>query len=90
VPLSYPATRLEFAGGITAKFGPRLSLFAEGGYQSAVDESGPISGPIPPDPMIPLATKLGDLCAPSPWHAEPTALPISTQIARCLESMTIV
>jgi hypothetical protein len=42
VPLSEQATRLEFAGGVTAKLGPRLCLFAQGGYQFAADESGPI------------------------------------------------
>jgi outer membrane autotransporter protein len=35
------ATRLEFAGGLTARLAPRLSLFAQGGYQFATDESGP-------------------------------------------------
>jgi hypothetical protein len=40
VPLIEQATRLEFAGGVTAKFGPRLSVFAQGGYQYACDESG--------------------------------------------------
>jgi outer membrane autotransporter protein len=40
VPLIEQATRREFAGGVTAKLGPRLSLFAQGGYQYAADESG--------------------------------------------------
>jgi outer membrane autotransporter protein len=41
VPLIEQATRLEFADGVTAKLGPRLSLFAQGGYKFAADESGP-------------------------------------------------
>ena len=40
MPLIEQATRLEFAGVVTAKLGPRLSLFAQGGYQYAADESG--------------------------------------------------
>ena len=40
VPLIEQATRLEFAGDVTASLGPRLSVFAQGGYQFATDESG--------------------------------------------------
>ena len=36
VPLLEHATQLEFAGGVTAKLGARLSLFAQAGYQFAV------------------------------------------------------
>ena len=36
VPLLEDATRLEMAGGVTAKLGARLSLFAQAGYQFAV------------------------------------------------------
>lgn len=39
VPLQQEATRLEFAGGITAKINPRLSLYAQAGYQFAVGGS---------------------------------------------------
>jgi type V secretory pathway adhesin AidA len=42
VPLIEQATRLEFAGGVTARLGPRLSVFAQGGYQFATDERAPI------------------------------------------------
>jgi outer membrane autotransporter protein len=38
VPLLEQATRLEFAGGLTAKLTDRLSLFAQGGYQFAANE----------------------------------------------------
>jgi outer membrane autotransporter protein len=41
VPLIEQATRLEFAGGVTARLGPRFSLFAQGGWQFASDERGP-------------------------------------------------
>jgi outer membrane autotransporter protein len=41
VPLIEQATRLEFAGGVTAKFGPNWSLYAQGGYQFATNENGP-------------------------------------------------
>jgi outer membrane autotransporter protein len=41
VPLIEQATRLEFTGGVTAKLGPRLSVYAQGGYQFATDESSP-------------------------------------------------
>ena len=36
VPLLEDATRLEMAGGVTAKLSARLSLFAQAGYQFAV------------------------------------------------------
>jgi outer membrane autotransporter protein len=36
VPLAEQATRLEFAGGLSAKILPGLSLYAQGGYQFAV------------------------------------------------------
>ena len=36
VPLLEDATRLELAGGVTAKLDARLSLFAQAGYQFAV------------------------------------------------------
>ena len=36
VPLSEQATRLEFAGGLSAKLLPGLSLYAQAGYQFAV------------------------------------------------------
>jgi outer membrane autotransporter protein len=36
VPLLEDATRLELAGGVTAKLSARLSLFAQAGYQFAV------------------------------------------------------
>jgi hypothetical protein len=39
-PLIEQATRLEFAGGVTAKLGSNLSLFAQGCYQFATSESG--------------------------------------------------
>ena len=35
VPLIEEATRLEFAGGVSAKLGPGVSLFAQAGYQFA-------------------------------------------------------
>jgi outer membrane autotransporter protein len=41
VPLIEQATRLELAGGVTAKLGASLSVFAQGGYQFATSESGP-------------------------------------------------
>lgn len=37
VPLIEQATRLEFAGGVTAKLGGGASLFAQAGYQVALD-----------------------------------------------------
>jgi outer membrane autotransporter protein len=37
VPLLAQATRLEFAGGLSAKLLPGLSLYAQAGYQFAVD-----------------------------------------------------
>ena len=37
VPLIEKATRLEFAGGVTAKLGPGVSLYAQAGYQFALD-----------------------------------------------------
>jgi outer membrane autotransporter protein len=39
-PLIEQATRVEFAGGVTAKLGTSLSVFAQGGYQFATSESG--------------------------------------------------
>ena len=36
VPLLERATRLEFAGGLSAKILPRLTLYAQAGYQFAV------------------------------------------------------
>ena len=36
VPLLQDATRLEFAGGLSAKILPGLSLYAQAGYQFAV------------------------------------------------------
>jgi hypothetical protein len=39
VPLIEEATRLEFAGGISAKIGPDVSLYAQVGYQFAVDNT---------------------------------------------------
>jgi outer membrane autotransporter protein len=38
VPLIEQATRLEFAGGVTAKLSANLSLYAQGGYQFAAGE----------------------------------------------------
>ena len=35
VPLAEQATRLEFAGGLSAKILPGLSLYAQAGYQFA-------------------------------------------------------
>jgi outer membrane autotransporter protein len=40
VPLIEQATRIEFGGGVTAKLGTSLSVFAQGGYQFATSESG--------------------------------------------------
>ena len=37
VPLIEQATRLEFAGGVTAKLGGGVSLFAQAGYQFGLD-----------------------------------------------------
>ena len=37
VPLIEEATRLEFAGGVSAKLGPGVSLYAQAGYQFALD-----------------------------------------------------
>ena len=37
VPLMEQATRLEFAGGVTAKLNPRVSLYAQAGYQFGLD-----------------------------------------------------
>jgi outer membrane autotransporter protein len=37
VPLIEEATRLEFAGGVTAKLGGNVSLYAQAGYQFALD-----------------------------------------------------
>jgi hypothetical protein len=34
------ATRLELAGGVIARLGSSLSVFAQGGYQLATSESG--------------------------------------------------
>ncbi len=39
VPLLEQATRLELAGGVTAKLTNRLSLYAQGGYQFAVAQT---------------------------------------------------
>jgi outer membrane autotransporter protein len=39
VPLIEEATRLEFAGGLTAKIGPGVSLYAQAGYQFALDNA---------------------------------------------------
>ena len=39
VPLLEQATRLEFAGGITAKVNSSLSFYAQGGYQFAVGDT---------------------------------------------------
>jgi len=38
VPLVEQATRLEFAGGVTAKLTANWSLYAQGGYQFAAGE----------------------------------------------------
>jgi outer membrane autotransporter protein len=38
-PLIEEATRLEFAGGVSAKVGPGVSLYAQAGYQFAVDSA---------------------------------------------------
>jgi outer membrane autotransporter protein len=38
VPLVEEATRLEFAGGVTAKLGPGVSLYAQASYQFAPNE----------------------------------------------------
>jgi hypothetical protein len=40
IPLSEQATRLEFAGGVTAKLSANWSLYAQGGYQFAPAETG--------------------------------------------------
>jgi outer membrane autotransporter protein len=37
VPLVEEATQLEFAGGLSAKIGPGISLYAQAGYQFALD-----------------------------------------------------
>jgi outer membrane autotransporter protein len=37
VPLIESATRLEFAGGVTAKLNSAFSVYAQGGYQFALD-----------------------------------------------------
>ena len=37
VPLIEQATRLEFAGGVTAKLNPGVSLYAQAGYQFGLD-----------------------------------------------------
>jgi len=39
VPLIEEATRLEFAGGLSAKLGPGISLYAQAGYQFALDNT---------------------------------------------------
>jgi hypothetical protein len=39
VPLVEESTRLEFAGGLTAKIGPGISLYAQVGYQFALDDA---------------------------------------------------
>ena len=39
VPLIEEATRLEFAGGVTAKLGRGVSLYAQAGYQFALDSA---------------------------------------------------
>jgi outer membrane autotransporter protein len=39
VPLIEEATRLEFAGGVTAKLGGGVSLYAQAGYQFALDDA---------------------------------------------------
>jgi outer membrane autotransporter protein len=39
VPLIEAATRLEFAGGVTARLGPGVSLYAQVGYQFALDDA---------------------------------------------------
>ena len=39
VPLLEQATRLEFAGGITARVNSSLSFYAQGGYQFAVGDT---------------------------------------------------
>jgi hypothetical protein len=38
VPLSEHATRAEFAGGVSAKLGLGISLFAQASYQFALDK----------------------------------------------------
>jgi outer membrane autotransporter protein len=40
VPLREEATRLEFSAGLTVRFQPNISLFAQGGYQFAVGSDG--------------------------------------------------
>ena len=37
MPLIEEATRLEFAGGVTAKLSPGVSLYAQAGYQLGLD-----------------------------------------------------
>jgi outer membrane autotransporter protein len=37
VPLIEQATRLEFAGGVTAKLSQGVSLYAQAGYQFGLD-----------------------------------------------------
>ena len=39
MPLLEQATRLEFAGGITARVNSSLSFYAQGGYQFAVGDT---------------------------------------------------
>ena len=39
MPLFEEATRLEFAGGVTALLGRGVSLYAQAGYQFAVDSA---------------------------------------------------
>ena len=39
VPLIEEATRLEFAGGVTAKLSGGVSLYAQAGYQFALDSA---------------------------------------------------
>ena len=39
VPLIEEATRLEFAGGVSARLGPGVSLYAQAGYQFALDNA---------------------------------------------------
>jgi outer membrane autotransporter protein len=43
VPLLEQATRLELAGGVTAKLTNRLSLYAQAGYQFAVAQTNEVS-----------------------------------------------
>jgi hypothetical protein len=39
VPLFEESTRLEFAGGVTALLGRGVSLYAQAGYQFALDNT---------------------------------------------------